>query len=559
MLEKLSHWKLKLRLSKQLATIISGMDFSNNDSNSNWKTRFQMWLQDRNIKMDKNISIEPSEKGGMGLFYTGSIDDTNDDLIVATIPKKSCYDYKQFLHILKELEKKERRLNHRESCPKHRDGDIIKSVLKALTPETETEVCIGYIVGFYLCNVLRKESGMEDQAKIEPYLEILCSTYVVGPPKGDYYKDEFTESLARYFLHQRHKYECLKEGTLLEPSAFTRIVSYEKYCQLAGAVRSRALEIPFGDDASQDYYTNVTLVPLLDFANHADSLYCNSHFDVDRELLDVVLKVKKNKIASNKERRELLISYCPTEDIRQLSRTYGFVPTLSSAVEHYQLLELKFSGASVDKHINKIKGTHGVPYRLIMKWLHILPQVLLVHCGQRTYINFFSNNLPVIFVPNLQYNRNWPDLVYEDLKGQNIASSRKEYDDEILLVFLEQERNCDYILGVGQKGVICNSLFPKRESFLENTGYDSDKHFDNLISDCKKFILLVAQEIVQNPPTCSSSDSFALITKQYYSAKASICRSLLQNDADGLDIALPIALANDLWETDHISPPVVML
>lgn len=535
------------------------MDFTDSDSTPIWKTRFERWLQARNIKMDRSISIEPSEKGGMGLFYSGRIDDTSDDFKVATIPKNSCYDYKQFLHILKELEKNERRLNHRGPCPKHRDADIIKSVLKALSPETETEVCIGYIVGFYLCNILRKDNGSEDHANMEPYLDILCSTYVVGPPKGDYYKDEFTESLAKYFVHQRHKYECLKERTLLEPSVVSRILSYDQYCQLAGAVRSRALEIPFGDDTSQDYYTNVTLVPLLDFANHADSFYSNAHFDVDRELLDVVLKVKKNKLARNKEKQELFISYCPTEDIRQLSRTYGFVPTLSSTGEHYQLLELRFSDDCVDKYINKIKGTHDVPYRLIMKWLHILPQVLLVHCGQRTYINFFSNNLPLIFVPDIQYNKNWPDLVYQDLKDQHIASSRKEYDDEILLVFLEQELNCDYILGVGQKGVVCNSIFPKRESFLENTGYDSDEQFDNLISDCKKFVLFVAQEILHNPPQCSSNDSFALITKQYYSAKASICRSLLQNDTDGLDIALPIQLANDLWETDHRSPPVVML
>ncbi|CDK29826.1 unnamed protein product [Kuraishia capsulata CBS 1993] len=124
--------------------------------------------------------------------------------------------------------------------------------------------------------------------------------------------------------------------------------------QLAVAiVRSRSLEIPVEvDENSDDYLVDVSLVPILDFVNHANNPNCV--FDVDRISGDVLLKPKPGSLTGHTGLVELSIQYdTPPYNLNRFGLNYGFFPLAMETPQGVRceiFVENKVIDADVDVH-----------------------------------------------------------------------------------------------------------------------------------------------------------------------------------------------------------------
>lgn len=95
--------------------------------------------------------------------------------------------------------------------------------------------------------------------------------------------------------------------------------------ELIAAIRTRCMDIPEEiSPESDDFITNVTLVPLIDFANH--SAFNNSYFDIDRETNDILLMTRTTIVPKDAKDFEVLLDYGEGSRIFHFAVTHGFVP-----------------------------------------------------------------------------------------------------------------------------------------------------------------------------------------------------------------------------------------
>lgn len=505
--------------------------------------KFVEWLlEDKSIVVNPKLRIGASDLGGIGLFFaTGDNDKKEGDIVLARIPQKATYDYQRLLEVLEELKQK---------GTEEEDADIergiITTVLKSMQPTSESEILYCYFIGFKICYQRRAQSAKQyvsPLTSLDPYLHILENTWVSEPPKGDI-NDEFLKRLAAQVEDERAAYDELIAD--LEPIAPG--LTFAEYYQIIHAIRSRVLEIPYANDEGDDYYTNISLVPLLDFANHAAASQSNSYFDVDKATNDVVLKLNGSKMTTGTF--EITISYSTTESIQHFIQTYGFIP----ASDDYQLLEVKIPAYSINEHTNKIMNTSAVPYDRIMKWLHVLPQFQLVKSKEDIFVNFFSNNLPLVFVDGLRYDELWPDNAYKSFTTNNdIEISEQDFADSVFPVLERQEADYDFVNGLGQIGVSYNSAHPKINSLLEETNNDSDEAFQQLIKRCTELIVEIAKSIVTSLP--QQSKSLSQLSREYTAKQLEFCQALIAKSNSNNDLSLPISEAKEEWETHYRTAP----
>lgn len=524
------------------ATKIPGV--LNNEEFANWI------LKDNRIKVHLGLTIGSSKLGGIGLFFNQEKDaGTKDDIELARIPKDATFDYMSLLQVLEGLKDSEK--EKPETGEEISESGIITAVLKSIQPSNETEILTCYFIGLRICYNRRLLNEMLTESplsKFDPYLSVLAHTEILGLPQEDAnYEDEFIQKLSTNAQRLYDEFnELISDLENVHPS-----LTFEEYYQLCGAIKSRVLEIPHSsEDEEEDYYTNITLIPLLDFANHLNTSRSHAYFDVDKTSNDVLLKL--NRLRMQQGIFEVTISYSTTECIQKFIQTYGFIPQS----DDIQLLEYRIPPDICNYHISEIMKTSGEPYDKIMKWLRILPQFQLVRTSDDIFVNFFSNRLPLVFIDGLKYDYKWTENAYDSFKEFNeIEISQDEFAQSVLPMLKVQESDYDFINAISQIGVICNENYPTQDSILQVSNNDSEKAFQQLISYCTAFIVKVAQSVLNAKPPSPSASSFSQMTTDYFKVQQSFFRALIEKYEMTKDLSLPVELAKDEWETDYRSAP----
>ncbi|KAG7883861.1 hypothetical protein KL938_002446 [Ogataea parapolymorpha] len=256
--------------------------------------------------IDSGVSVGPSQLGGLGLFV-----DKDTDGEILRIGRQHIYSIYTCLELSQKLEDQTQ-------------APVIRSLLSFYCngPPNETRILTCYMVGF---EVLRRLGKLEGFKELQKYLDILLSTEIDNlwqdeePLLESYYELEPGNSLVNATLLEKQSGEVEELSKYIFETWRVTLQEHE-IRQLVAAIRSRTLEVPrkISDD---EFSVDITLVPLLDFANHDNSKQ-NAYFDLDPETDEVVLLAKRPLSGGS----EVLISYTPVEEMTQMFVTYGFYP-----------------------------------------------------------------------------------------------------------------------------------------------------------------------------------------------------------------------------------------
>lgn len=284
------------------------------------------WTSELHSSHAYGLSVENGSVGGLGLFYKG------DATELLRIPKESTLSIYRCMEMMNSGTSEEA-----EYC-----REFIKRCLSFYcTNASESRILVCYCVAMLGLSRAGKLIGLEQVKFLAGYLDILLHTQVDNVAFDnlsmlEYYKEEFGGNSLVNSVYMELTSGETREFAEFVSDELDVVVKEEEVRQLNSAVRSRILEIPRSSGQGDDFVTDITLVPLLDFANH-DNAQQNAHFDVDRTNSDVILK------AEGAIDGEVFISYSPVEDINRFFFNYGFIPRSS---EGWKLIEIPFWGYS---------------------------------------------------------------------------------------------------------------------------------------------------------------------------------------------------------------------
>jgi [cytochrome c]-lysine N-methyltransferase len=522
---------------------------------------FRSWIENKSIVFHDNLQISTSSLGGIGLVFDGSNyknDNMDEDLKILTIPAAVTLDYQSLLKLLQELKSRDQLFKEILL----RESELIVNLLKLLAPQSETEIIHCYVVAFKILQSYRSDDEYYSQSPLQAiftYIEVLCSTFTMGFPTVSESKDDFVQKLITMSNTVRLKYESLmiELNEIYKTLDMRELMPFDTYFQIYQAIKSRTLEIPHalgvsslqvneedevieeGDDnksVQDDFHVNVTLVPVLDFANHIH--HNNAYFDIDSSTQDIVLKLKHNRI--EKSLFEVTINYSPIESIPHFINSYGFIPSITKEPQQYQLLELKLT------NLNKIIENG----ELMCKWLRILPQIQVVYNGTDVFLNFFNNNLPLLFTKDLEYNATWDQIVH----GYKIEDPEVNVDTLIQVIELQEDKydTINYIdpIGIKYKSTPIESL----QNTIEAIVNDDDFDYDGLVCDALRAIV----EEINHKCTfeVSGTSNFAEVISQYNRLLSKVYDMIIEKyNTDPHLLVLPEELANEQWETEYRSHP----
>lgn len=407
--------------------------------------------KDQGSSMGPGFKISSSTVGGMGIFAESK---QAKDTIVLRIPNKCTYDIANLLALMKSLQAETDRFDK-----------IIKAFLSISNLDSETAIIRSYIWGLTVIQSMSKMAVAKVKAldQVEPYLRVLLTTPVLNVDEFKFSSDHQVQ------LQVLEKQMVRKAHTELAQTIedLEQHLPFEMAFQLHQAVKSRVLEIPHavGDGDGEDFETDVTLVPLLDFANH--NCAYNAVFDIDRTNRDVLLRLESSVEAG----QEIFISYSPGEVKNTFFRTYGFIPD-GEGVYEWRIPD-------IGGLINEVKGTTDINYAAMAKWLRIVPQLqIFVDSEGNALLDPLEFQIPVLMIPGLQYYPDWrvelDDMREEIPPGADVM--------EWITLLHQQEQSGDIIYaGETAFGVTWNDTYINVPSILEQTGYASDKKYESLM------------------------------------------------------------------------------
>lgn len=415
---------------------------------------FVRWMLTKGVDIHLGIAIEASSLGGFGLVCQNQL---SEDTIVLRIPPENTFDLNTLLGLTQQM---------KDSDKSGSVARIINTTLTSGSYFTETAIVCGYIWALRALQAMAAKTTLEVSGidVIAKYLDILASTETLNVDEDIQDSDHLVQSQIKEKRRVRAEYEHLVESL----PEVEELLPFDEAYQLHQAVKSRVLEIPHAisapsrgesdeededeeeDDDQDNFTTNVTLVPVLDFANHSSDN--NAVFDVDRETLEVILKLQRD-VATGEE---ICISYSPTDALDVFFRTYGFIPQ--------SLGSFKWKIPNLNEVVNENLHTKDVNYQFIAKWLHISPYLRVIVSRNGTIsLDLADFRLPLLMIPGLQYNENWPEKVnIEELSGMYHGST-----EEIVEELRKQESSSDVVYGTetaygvtwqGQEVVIPNII-----------------------------------------------------------------------------------------------------
>lgn len=524
--------------------------------------RLHQWIKDNGIAFHPRLHIGASDLGGIGLVFDNADGDVDaeDDFEVLRIPAKVALDYMTLLEVMDAM-----KLRDKELKPEIAESELVMNVLQLMLPKTESEIIMAYVVAFGILRQINVDSDYwrgSPLRNLDVYLDVLTHTATVPYPQIKSSDDPFVTKLIATANSVKLEYQSFIDelANTYKSLAVEKLMPFTQYYQIHQLIKLRSLEIPHASDdvdfsklsleldslkqpePETDFFINVTLVPILDFANHKRTN--NAYFDVDLETSDIVLKLK-HEATIDPAKFEVTISYLPHELVQHFIQTYGFIPRLND----FQLFEFKLP--PMDQVIKD--GTYK------SKWMRILPQIQVVGRGDEVYLNFFDNNLPLLFIEDFSYNPNWSKDAISDFRQYNDFADDDELDeDEILHVLKHQEDCYDVINGVGPLGItfkgkkVDNLQLVIRAVAQNDSGYS----FDDLIQRTITYIRDHAKSQLAAPPLVDDDDDgFNQLVSQYQAYQKSLLQRLVDHSGSIDDLILPEELAHPDWETNFRSLP----
>ncbi|KAG7663719.1 CTM1 [[Candida] subhashii] len=559
------------------------------------------WIDSKNIKLHQGLKIGQSSLGGIGLFLDKQEEEhpEEDYFEILRIPRSAVFDIVSLLNFLDELKLRDRAYIGEKPV---RESELIVNFLSIVEPNTETRILTTYFNAFKTLQNIHKQFPKSQYFKesplhkFDPYLSILTNTSTLEYPEHTEHEDKFIMKCIKADHAVHDEYESLIEQLKIlymtrTELDFEKLLPFKECFQIHQAIRSRTLEIPRDVETesaecaktesniseniqrrdsldvtmaldmktktlvignNHDYVIDVTLAPILDFVNHCH--FNNAYFDVDRDTNDILLKFKKEIYDSMKMGEEIEVSICysPEDDIQGFLFTYGFQPRMLPNKDYYQLCELQLD--MLDHYIED-----GL---LICKWLRILPQIQLIVNQEEIYFNFYNNNLPLLFIEDITYNDQWPDIMMEHFqKFNNIPADYDTHLDqqELINLFGYQEMNYDYINGIDPIGVLYKGepVIQDQSQLLTLTGYDQEDSFNTLVMRAIDFLIkyLKDKQILIKCSRVGIVNSFDTMISEYQSYQDKCIDKILKKyEQDPKSLILPEEIAKSDWETQYRSP-----
>lgn len=450
--------------------------------------------QDEGAFMNPNFKIGSSIVGGMGIFAGTR---QTKDTIVLRIPNKCTYSIQSLLSWTKSLQSETKCFD-----------EIIKAVLSIKNLDSETAIIRSYMWGLSVMISIAEVTNMRVTSldKIEPYMRILRTTPVLNV---DDLRDCPDHQVQIQVLEKRK----VRQTYMKLADIVKDYLLFEMAFQIHQAVKSRVLEIPRAIGDEDDFETDVTLVPVLDFANH--NFAYNAVFDVDRSTSEVVLRLTETVEAG----QEIVISYSQEKVKNTFFRTYGFMPS-GEGLYQWRISE-------IDCLLNEAKGTTNINYTAMAKWLRVIPQLtIVVDKEDNCLLDPLEFQIPVLMIPGLNYYQEWSlelsDIREEVPTGTNVA--------EWIKTLRQQEESHDIVYaGETAFGVTWKDAYVSIPNLLEQTGNVSDEAYESLMLSSlhviKRAILNAISRDEQYMATAHSSElkRYFRIKHKYLEQIASLC------------------------------------
>lgn len=469
------------------------------------------------IDVHSHVIVETSRLGGYGLVAQSAI---QEDTVVLRIPQKCTLDLSTLLELANAM---------KNTDTTGKVAKVINTTLTIGSSFTETAVVRNYIWSMRILQQMRKPGLLEADRKafIDQYLDILATTNILDVDEHNDSSDSLVQSHIREKRKVAAEYQELLEN-LPEVQPF---LSFEEAFQLHKAVKSRVLEIPHAiekfvkqaeeddedeeEEEGEDFTTNVTLVPILDFANHAEER--NAVFDVDRETNDVILRLDKDVAVGD----EICISYLPTKAFDMFFRTYGFVPD-STGFFKWKIPHL----SEVVSEYTEVKGEN---YEYIAKWLHIYPYLTVIRGKDgKIWLDLSDFKLPLLLIRGLHYNADWALKVDSDELSHMYQGTIEEIVEEMR----KQEVHSDVVYGPETVyGVTWNGQEVSISSLIEQALEASEDAVNDLIKAAIPVIRsAIAKGLQEDEATIHGSDNTALA--DYYAFKRALLERVSEFEFD---------------------------
>ena len=403
------------------------------------------------FKLNECVQLGKSElddpNSGYGLYVTvkGNVSSGNlNGIELLRIPPYSAFNIHSILEIINDSSF----YSTPENCELTQTK--VKEIFREFTQDEELTKTISEtnILIFYFMLFMYIEGQYEIPTILQRYLnEVLLKTYI---------KNSITEQ--KTFLQYYGQYPTV---ITLESNfqAFKRFFSKlhlktsgadipreEQLRQLYAAIVSRVLEIPHEvSPDSQDYTTSTTLVPILDFVNHATGSDANAAFDIDRSTGDIILRLVREPHTSHKENEgkedkfEVFIQYATTIEVISFYITYGFIPVLPRQPTNTSHM---FFNISIDRNYISARQPER---RLFYKWLNVVPAIQLCHVNESTgwVINDIATNWKELLLPDMTNDNEgrctgwtYDKYAYETLVQFHCNLEKIDHDDDTSLASL---------------------------------------------------------------------------------------------------------------------------
>lgn len=459
------------------------------------------WAAEKGINIHPDVIVDHSNLGGFGLIAQQPL---KEDTVILRIPQKCTLDLSTLLELANAMKNADK------------TGTVTKIINLTLTNGsnfTETAIIRNYIWALRILQGIRSSNtlnvvGIE---RVDQYLDVLADTQVLDVDE----QNDCSDNLVQSQIEEKRKVAADFTELIQKLPEVKSVLTFKQAFQLHQAVKSRVLEIPHaiekvptdgdGEDeenGSENFTTNVTLVPVLDFANHKFDK--NAIFDVDRDTEDVILRLEKDVATGD----EVCISYSPTKALDVFFRTYGFVPDS----EGFFKWKLPHLNEVISQHMG---GGHQ-NYDYIAKWLHIYTYLFVIQgTNDAIWLDLTNFKLPLLMIPGLKYNKDWALKVNAEELSHMYDGTLEEIVGELRM----QEEESDVVYGPEiAYGVTWNDKEVSISSLIEQALGASEDGGETLIKSTIPVIRsAIVRSLREDEETARQSDNLAL--KGYYAHK----------------------------------------
>lgn len=464
--------------------------------------KFLQWAAEKGIIIHPDVSVDQSSLGGFGMIAQKPL---TEDTVALRIPQQCIWDISTLLELANTM---------KEADKTGTVASVFNTALTIGSSFTETAIVRNYMWALRILQSMRDTGTLDvvGMDRVDRYLDVLADTQVFDVDE----QNDCSDGLVQSQIKEKRKVAAEYKELIQSVPEAQSMLPLQQAFQLHQAVKSRVLEIPHAiekmprdsEDESgeeregEDFTTNVTLVPVLDFANHKFDK--NAVFDVDRETNEVILRLESDVAIGE----EICISYSTTKALDVYFRTYGFLPN-SSGFFKWKIPHLS---EVISQHT---EGDHE-NYEYIAKWLHIYPYLSVIQgANDLIWLDLSDFKLPLLMIPGLKYNEDWALQVDPAELGHMYVGTLEEIVGELR----EQEEESDVVYGPETVyGVTWNGKYVSMSNLIEQALETSEDAVENLIRSTIPVIKsAIARSLSEDNEMIQQSDNLAL--KAYYAHK----------------------------------------